>query len=437
MIEKPVVRWVGVQQSRHMIRLLLHSLGGKVQMTRKPYRGPTYLVPVEFDAEGVVGPLKADAGRWLVSTVLRKLTVNDVDARGFAILSSTILERVMGRGYARIVKRLADAGVLLRSSYSEGRSFGYRLSDEYLVGKPRWVPVTNPVMLDRLKREQQRLDAEQAQRRLPVHDALDEAQRGMTVLPAAHDAVERLRRKSQLCQRVHIDRLERGDLPLTISTTQRLFNGLSGVKSDLREFVRLDGEPLGNVDIVNSQPALLANLLTHGFPHDWGKRVPNIKIHLRCPSPLPFRLPPFASAGSAAAFDSFASVASSGMLYDELALSFCGDRDWVKKRFLVDVLAKRGSYPSPVENEFRRRFPETWEAIQRINGDSHFTLIRLLQRLESWLVVERIAGRLVDRIPVVSLHDALYSTRGDVEKVASEFRSVFEELNFQMELKVK
>ena len=142
---------------------------------RKPNGHPKHLLPSEFDAEAIVGPLKADAARWLVSTILRKLAVRDVDARGFAILSSTILERVMGHGYAKIVRALVDAGVLLRSPYRDGRSSGYRLADEHLAGMPRLVAVTNPVIRDRLQREQERHETEQAERRLWIHDALDEA----------------------------------------------------------------------------------------------------------------------------------------------------------------------------------------------------------------------------------------------------------------------
>ena len=46
---------------------------------------PRFLLPAEFDAEAIVGPLKADAARWLVSTILRKLSaraVGECDVEG-------------------------------------------------------------------------------------------------------------------------------------------------------------------------------------------------------------------------------------------------------------------------------------------------------------------------------------------------------------------
>jgi hypothetical protein len=123
------------------------------------------------------------------------------------------------------------------------------------------------------------------------------------------------------------------------------------------------------------------------------------------------------------------------MLYDELAEAFDGDREFVKKRFLVDVLAKKGTYSSDVENEFRNRFPETWETIQRINVSSHCSLIRLLQRLEAWLVIERVAPKLVERLPIVTLHDAAYSAVHDLGQVEDAFRETLEEVGWRLSLK--
>jgi len=395
-----------------------------------------HLLPAGFDAEGIVGPLKADAARWLVSTVLRKMAANDVDSRGYASLSSTILERVMGHGYAGIVRTLIAEDVLERSPYREGKSFGYRLTTQYLTQRPRQVHVTNPVLLDRIRKEHERTDAEQAARRKPIHDALDVAQYGVTITPEARGAVELLPEKSRLCQRVHVDRLERQDLPLTISTTGRVFNGLSGVKSDLRSHVRLNGEPIGCVDISNSQPAILGNLLSFGVPYQRGKRCSNIKIPrlFSPPAPsLPLSLP--SASSSSASPSSFSELASSGCLYEELASLCSRDRNSVKKRFLVDVLAKKGKYPSEVERAFRQKFPAVWEMIQQINSESHCNLIRLLQRAEAWLVIEQVSPRLVDRVPIVTLHDAVFSRLQDLGVVEEAFAEALGRVGWKLSLK--
>ncbi len=102
---------------------------------------------------------------------------------------------------------------------------------------------------------------------------------------------------------------------------------------------------------------------------------------------------------------------------------------------MVDVLAKKGTYQSDVENEFRRRFPAVWEAIQRINETSHCNLIRLLQRLEAWFVIERVSPRLVDRLPIVTLHDAVYAPVHDLGPVEDAFRETLAEIGWRLALK--
>ena len=113
------------------------------------------------------------------------------------------------------------------------------------------------------------------------------------------------------------------------------------------------------------------------------------------------------------------------------------DRDVVKLALLRDVLAKRGRYPSAVENAFRDAFPTVYQIVRAVNRDDHGTLIRLLQRAESWLVVETVAPRLLGRVRILTLHDAIFSRRRDVRKVKDAFREVFDERGFEMTLKVE
>lgn len=108
-------------------------------------------------------------------------------------------------------------------------------------------------------------------------------------------------------------------------------------------------------------------------------------------------------------------------------------RDEIKRRLLVDVLAKKrnangSSYPSDTEKVFRQEFPGVWELIRLVNGSGYrnYNLPRVLQRLESWLVVETIAAKLLEQHPCMfigTVHDAIYTT----EQHESEMRSVFNE----------
>ena len=72
-----------------------------------------------------------------------------------------------------------------------------------------------------------------------------------------------------------------------------------------------------------------------------------------------------------------------------------------------------------------------------INQRDHAELIRALQRLESWLVVENVAPRLVGRFPIVTLHDAIYARTGDLPAVVDAFGETFEELGVQLRVKME
>jgi hypothetical protein len=123
-------------------------------------------------------------------------------------------------------------------------------------------------------------------------------------------------------------------------------------------------------------------------------------------------------------------------LYEFLTLRTGLSRDAVKLALLRDVLAKRGRYPSRVEDAFRREFPEVYSFVRMVNRDDHAELIRRLQRRESWLVVEQVAPRLVGRVPCITLHDAIYSRRSALDTVEAAFSEVFDTtIGFRLRLK--
>jgi len=112
-------------------------------------------------------------------------------------------------------------------------------------------------------------------------------------------------------------------------------------------------------------------------------------------------------------------------------------RERVKIGFLRDVLAKRGCYPSTVEQAFREAFPSVYSFIRAVNRRDHGELIRHLQRLESWLVVEQVAPRLIGRVPCLTLHDAIYSTMRSLPTVEEAFAETFEALGIRLKVKTE
>jgi len=375
---------------------------------------------------------RADDARWLMSTIVRKTAYRDTDPWGCVRLHSSILRKIMSpNSIADIVKALERGEAIETAPYYAGvKCRGYRLGRRYLGDRHvRW-PATDPRLIERIERARGEQEAEQRGRWKPIHFALSAEQRCVTITADADGILDGLPDHTRLCQDVLVGNLRRRAPPFSVATTGRTFNCITGLKRELRTALRIGGEQLGSVDICNAQPALLAMLIGLNSPTNGVKHRETYK---HAPLPLPACLPPALPDAVA-----FACVAVSGTLYERLMDGcFSLDRSSVKKRFLVDVLAKRGRYPSSVERAFRAEFPSVYRIVRAINRDDHAAAIRLLQRLESWLVIEQVAPQLLGRIRFVTLHDAIYSRADELATVEGAFRAVFESIGFDIALKVE
>ena len=401
-----------------------------------------FLLPKSFRAADHL-PLRlasrADDARWLMSTIVRKTAHKDVDPWGCVRLHTYVLRRVMAPNtIGAIVKSLEASGAIETAPYFAGvRCRGYRLAARFLGDRCTRIPATDPRLIQRIEAERRRQQQDQLTRWKPIHHVLDDEQRYVTVTTDADEILDGLPDHTCLCQDVLVTNIRRREWPFTVSTTGRVFNSITGIKRDLRRALRLDGELMGSVDIRSAQPGLLAMMMLRGTsPH-----FPQ-SSHMRetyRDTPL---VPPSLPAGCLALLpapdaSTFGLLASQGVLYESLMADTGLDRASVKLAVMRDVLAKRGRYPSVVETAFGAAFPTVLRIIRAVNRDDHGELIRLLQRAESWLVIDEVAPRLLGKVRVLTLHDAIYAKRPDASKVADAFREVFEELGFEMALQLE
>jgi hypothetical protein len=401
-------------------------------MTRYTFTLPKSFQPAEFLPPRLL--TRADDARYLVSQIVHKTANKDVDPWGCVRLHSDILRRVMySPTEPAVVEALEAAGAIETAPYYAGvKAKGYRLAKRFLGDDSVQVRATDPRLIARIEAERQRQQTEEQRNRwLPVHYTLDREQEAVTITKDADAILERLPEHTRLCQHVLVSRIQRREFPFSVSSTGRVFNSITGLKRELREALRLDGEHVGSVDIRCAQPALLAFLLCQDYPANGLLRLSTYKH-----APLSMPLFP-APACPTADVLTFSELATAGILYERIIEATGLARDEVKLSFLRDVLAKKGRYPSVVESAFRDAFPTVHRIIRAVNRHDHGELIRLLQRAESWLVVETVAPRLIGRVPIVTLHDAIYSRRREVGTVADAFHETFKDLGCSMGLKVE
>lgn len=378
---------------------------------------------------------RADDARWLLHTILTKTTYRDLDSNGCVRLHSAILRRIMdNRAVATIIKSLEDGGAIETAPYRPRvQATGFRLGRRYLADRHVRVQATDQRLIRRIEQERERLREAGQGRWRPIHYDLDAEQQHVTITAAADPLVDALPWHARLCQDVLVGNLKRRTLPFSVSSTGRCFNAITGLKRTLRPTLRIDGQPIGGVDLRCAQPGLLAMLIAKKrfTPLVSEFEMYNIEGNTAgCPY-LPLSRVPAPAPDVAA----FVSCAGDGSLYDLLVSSSGLERSLVKRGMLVDVLAKQGSYPSEVEDAFRQAFPSVHAIVRDVNRDDHGTLIRLLQRAESWLVIDCVAPKLIDSgTRCVTLHDAIYSQVGSVSAVEAAFRETFAELGIRLAL---
>ncbi len=424
-------------------------------------------VPAGFDPEQVLPTRlcrRGDDARWFLHTIVTKTAHGETDDRGYVRLHSKILRRIMSkRTQPEVVRALVDADVIDQPApYFAGvKAKGYRLTEETLGQNYKLVELRDRKLIERLERERERLQREESLQWLPIHRQLAQSQRSLTILPAADAILNGLDVKAQLCQRVLIEDIKRAELKFSVCDTGRCFNGLTGLKRELRKTVRLAGEGIGGADIRCAQPTLLVGLIRLGNRRNVPTYMSTLLDSLaRRPvgrrsrsglSGLLVALSANKNRGMPILADDFAvfeDAALSGTLYDRLVVDCTAAgvalpddpyeaREKVKLLLMRDVLAKRGRYPSPFEEVFRSAFPSVLRFVRWINRADHGELIRTLQRLESWLVVENVAPRLVGRFPIVTLHDAIYARTVDLPIVVDAFGETFEMLGLRMMVKAE
>lgn len=413
--------------------------------TRVFPRPHKFFLPAGFEPKEVLSSKLADyedEARYLVASILRKMAFEDVDIKGFAHLHSRILRRVVGPNrLGPFWNCLEAAGVVERGGYWASRySRGYKLTDTWTSRERQIVRATDLGFLQRVTKEREHMETTARREWLPIHHKLNELQQGLRITDEVDDLFAALpadEHAALLCQRYLISHLRHRQLSFSVSSTGRVFNAISGLKSTFRTALRLDEHRVGGIDICCAQPALLALLIRSCCPTIGWSSTETYKVFpglssllLSCPDVARARRVGVARRE----FELFRREVCEEDLYARLSSALDRPREFAKKRLLVDFLAKRGGYPSEVEDCFAAQFPGVFAFVKAVNAENHCALIRLLQRLESWLVVETVCPLLVSQTPILTLHDCIYGPVGWLDFIESAFREVFARLDFWMRL---
>lgn len=246
------------------------------------------------------------------------------------------------------------------------------------------------------------------------------------------------------------ERLDWKDYHLMLDdNVYRFHSNLTNMRSIVRNAVSYDGQKLISIDIRNSQPYLSTVLFNEAF---WSGSE-NQKTIKNVAQNDPFSLlngiitinntnipvsdsyimvVDIVSFLTGKDFIKYVKLVSDGSIYDflqdkfhhDLGIDYCSRRD--VKAAIFQVLFTDNRFIGQKEAEpkflFKQLFPDVYKLFALIKKRDKTLLPRLLQSIESHLIIDVIAKRISEELPsapIFTIHDSIATTEDNVDKVRS------------------
>lgn len=241
------------------------------------------------------------------------------------------------------------------------------------------------------------------------------------------------------CAEASVTRILNGDIFYSIDTTSKRFHSnVTNLDKDLRQYLRINGERLVNADIKNSQPYLSTIILTNPGKVSWMTENPAFALLLQT-----------LKVSTNQDVKNYISLVISGQLYEFLMDEFRKERMNLsryetKKQVLRILFASNRMPKEEVNRKCRQIFVSDFPTVHRIfskvrghdKGNKFQNFKRfsiLLQRIESYLMLDVILKRIYKELPkviAITIHDSVMTgiLTNDVEavrKIITEELTIF------------
>lgn len=255
---------------------------------------------------------------------------------------------------------------------------------------------------------------------------LDGAKRAIAALP---EGPKRTAAEAQ------VDFLEKGWHRRKVCGYGRFHSNFTSLSGFLRRYLALDGEPLVNIDLCNSQPVFLSNLLLSVASSLSSPLLSNSSAPLAHPLPPPPTVC-FSFLYPEEGLSEFARVVGEGRLYESLVDEV--NRVEVKKVDRPEVKARMMTFlfgdiehmdGSSTGRAFGRLYPAAYDLLRTlklVHGSDWVP--QEMQRRESALMVGLVAERLRAEhpaIPILTIHDSFLTPARHAPVVEQILRDAF------------
>ncbi len=211
-------------------------------------------------------------------------------------------------------------------------------------------------------------------------------------------------------------RIRNGDIFYSVdNTSKRFHSNVTNISKDLRQFLRINNEPLINIDVKNCQPYLSTIILTNPSKVSWLTENTAFALLLQT-----------LKVSSNEDVKKYIYLVVSGQLYEYMIEAFSGegltlDRPETKRQILRILFARNRPPKDPVNrlarDIFKTEFPTVHRIFSKVRGSmkgnkfqnfKRFSI--LLQRIESYLMLDVVLKRIYRELPgtiAVTIHDSV------------------------------
>jgi hypothetical protein len=359
----------------------------------------------------------AEHARFLLHRICRGAALGQRDLRGYVPLLAALLRPFFPSSAAYKAVRdalIASGAIETDHKYIVGeKAMGYRLGPALAKVRQHRVVVTDRKLAAKIRASLN--DWVEKGRALPVHahlidwltrlridyrPALEWLLAQGDLEPSDETAVQFIRDKVW-----HFS-----DCPYG-----RVHSNVTNLKSGLRQFLRIAGKPLVNLDIRNSQPLIFALILQRHY------------------GPL---------AGMPDDARRYVELCQEGKFYDVLMIEAGippDRRSDFKRRFFAHVFFCENWPETESAKAFGAAFPSVYAVVRREKEPDYTELAKNLQRAESGLMIGGVATRLMNeapQIPVLTIHDSIMTTPEHAETVRSVMLEEFAKAGLRPTIKV-
>lgn len=334
----------------------------------------------------------------------------DKHSGSYSVLNMEYMNKVVP-GASKYMEVLKDEGIIEWVNHSSGRnSRMYRLVNH--EAKAEFRTMTDQQLIYRIRLNQETLKRRNSKKYPKLNETIRQVKIDYQgALRAIHNDFSLNHNEGRRTfLTAEVEKINNGEIFINVNTTNyRLDSNFTRLPSFLFPYLSVDNLPLLELDITNSQPFFAAALF-NPTPEIWTV----VERYLGDSLTIPIKT---LQARQYQDLTLYTSLVTSGKFYEYMAERFrennipYKDRRDLKEQLFIVFFGKGISYKfSPAANLFRESFPTVHRLFYEIKEKHHNRLAILLQRVEAYVMLDRVVPEVHERFPnlkILTKHDSI------------------------------